>query len=127
MIEWIEADAVLAAHEASLAREGGAPGLRDAGLLASALERPINRHAYEDETDICILGATYAVGIAGNHPFVDGNKRTAFMTCAAFMLLNGRPLRAHQLDAARVMLAVAAGEIDIEPLADWLRVHSREA
>lgn len=126
-IDWLEIEAVLAAHDASLATDGGAAGMRDRGLLESALERPKNRHHYEGVEDLAELAATYAVAIARNHPFADGNKRTAFMSCAAFLWLNGRPLMADQADAARTMLLVAAGETDIEQLAAWIRANSAPA
>lgn len=126
-MDWLEIEAVLAAHDASLATDGGAAGMRDRGLLESALERPKNRHHYEGVEDLAELAATYAVAIARNHPFADGNKRTAFMSCAAFLWLNGRPLTADQADAARTMLLVAAGEMDIEQLAAWIRANSASA
>jgi death-on-curing protein len=122
--EWLEIDTILIAHDESLATDGGAAGLRDRGLLESALERPLNRFHYEGEDDACALAATYGVGIAKNHPFADGNKRTAFIAMATFLLLNGRPLQASQDDATVTMLAVAAGEIDIDALAYWIRANS---
>lgn len=124
-VEWLEIEAVLAAHDASLAVDGGSPGLRDKGLLESALERPRNRYHYEGVDGLCDLAATYAVGLAKNHPFVDGNKRTAFMSCAAFLLINGQRLTADQAEAAQVMLDVAAGAIDVDELANWLKANTR--
>ena len=122
--QWIEIEAVLTAHDLSLAADGGPPGVREEGLLVSALEQPKNRFNYEDVLDIAALAATYGVAIAKNHPFVDGNKRTAFITMAMFLLVNGRPLTASQDDATTTMLAVAAGDIDIDALADWIRANS---
>lgn len=122
---WLARSVVDAAHDLSLAEHGGAKGLRDEGLLLSALDRPRNRFSYEGVADIPSLAATYAVALAKNHPFADGNKRTAFIACAAFLLLNGMRLTADQVEATRVMLAVAAGEVDIEALAEWVRTHSR--
>lgn len=122
--DWLELEAVLAFHDETLAIDGGAAGLRDSGLLESALERPKNRFHYEGVDDLCDLAATYGVGIAKNHPFADGNKRSAFIAMAAFLLINGRRLTASQEDAALTILRVAAGEIDIDALADWLRANS---
>lgn len=118
---WLEQEALTVLHDRTLALHGGPSGVRDEGLLESALQRPRNRFHYEGETDICALAATYAVGIASNHPFVDGNKRTAFQAMILFLALNGRPLRADKVEAIRTMLSVAASEIGIDDLADWLR------
>lgn len=89
--------------------------------MASALQRPINRFFYEGETDLLVLAATYAVGIASNHPFVDGNKRAAYAALILFLALNGQRLVADKVDAITTMFAVAAGDIDIDALAAWLR------
>ena len=118
---WLEKQALIVLHDRTLALHGGPSGVRDEGLLESALQRPRNRFHYEGETDICILAATYAVGVASNHPFVDGNKRAAFQAMILFLALNGRPLRADKVEAIRTMLSVAASEIGIDDLADWLR------
>ncbi|CAN5263242.1 type II toxin-antitoxin system death-on-curing family toxin [soil metagenome] len=118
---WLEKAAIVALHDRSLALHGGPSGIRDEGLLESAMQRPQNRFFYEGEADIPALAATYAVGIAGNHPFVDGNKRAAYQAMILFLALNGQPLRADKLDAINTMLAVAAGEIDIDRLAVWIR------
>lgn len=91
--------------------------------MESALQRPRNRH-HEGETDLCVLAATYAVSIASNHPFVDGNKRTAYHAMILFLALNGKPWSADKVEAIRIMLAVAAGEIGIEELAAWLRLNT---
>ena len=119
--QWIEIETMLAAHDETISIDGGAPGLRDRGLLDSALERPKNRYFYEQVDDICALAATYGVGIAKNHPFADGNKRSAFIAMATFLMINRRPLIADQTEATTTMLGVAAGEIDIDALAAWLR------
>lgn len=119
--QWLEIETVLAAHDENLSIDGGAPGLRDRGLLESALERPKNRFFYEGVDDVCALAATYAVGVAKNHPFADGNKRSAFISMATFLLINSRPLVADQAEATTTMFAVAAGDIDIDALAAWLR------
>ena len=103
---------------------GGASGLRDLGLLESALERPANRFRYEGVDDACILAATYVVAVASNHPFADGNKRAAYLAGGLFLLKNGRRLIADQAEAALMVLAVAAGNRDIDELAQWIRARS---
>lgn len=122
--QWLEKQAIITLHDRSLALHGGPSGLRDEGLLESALQRPINRFAYEGETSLAALAATYAVGIASNHPFVDGNKRAAYQALILFLALNDAPLRADPVDAINTMLAVAAGRIDIDALAAWVRANS---
>lgn len=122
--EWLEVEVVLAVHDETLAIDGGAFGLREAGLLESALERPKNRYFYDGVDDICALAATYGVGMAKNHPFADGNKRTAFIAMATFLVINGRALTASQEDATVTMLSVSAGDIDTDMLADWIRRNS---
>ncbi|MGI9486610.1 MAG: type II toxin-antitoxin system death-on-curing family toxin [Geminicoccaceae bacterium] len=107
-------------HDQQLAEHGGASGLRDEGLLESALARAQNLHAY-GETDLCTLATAYAVGIARNHPFIDGNKRTAFLTAYVFLRLNGRTLIASEADAVEIMMATAAGSVSDQAFADWLR------
>ena len=117
---WIDARAIIAIHDEQLAEHGGATGTRDQGLLASALSRPINLAAYE-KPDAAALAASYAVGLAKNHPFVDGNKRTAFVALELFLALNGFELDASDVDCVLTMLAVASGEMDEPMLADWIR------
>ncbi|WP_298747540.1 type II toxin-antitoxin system death-on-curing family toxin [uncultured Brevundimonas sp.] len=121
---WVEKQAIIALHDRSLALHGGPSGIRDEGLLESALQRPVNRFFYEDETSIAVLAATYAVGVASNHPFVDGNKRAAYQALILFLSLNGTPLQARPVDAINTMLGVAAGRIDIDTLAAWVRANS---
>jgi death-on-curing protein len=116
---WVDRRALVLLHEDSLAEHGGAPGLRDEGLLESALARPLNLAAY-GEPDFAALAASYGVGLAKNHPFVDGNKRAAFLAMGLFLGLNGQRLVASQADATLTMLAVAAGTLDEAALADWL-------
>ncbi len=101
--------------------------MKDEGLLESALARPANRLHYEGIEDICTLAAIYLVAVASNHPFIDGNKRAAFLATGLFLRLNGRRLIAEQADAARTVLAVAAGQRDIEPIAEWIRARTVEA
>ena len=117
---WIDPRAILAIHDEQLAEHGGGSGLRDQGLLESAMARPINLAAYEDP-DAAALAASYAVGLAKNHPFVDGNKRTAFVALELFLALNGRELMAGDVDCVVTMLAVAAGDIGETELAEWIR------
>jgi death-on-curing protein len=118
---WIHPRAVLLLHAEGLAEYGGPEGIRDLGLLESALARPRNLFHYETDVDLARLAACYAVGLAKNHPFVDGNKRAAFLALGLFLGLNGLRLVADQLDAVRTMLAVAAGELSEEELAAWIR------
>lgn len=121
---WITKEGLIVLHDRSIALHGGAPGLRDEGLLESALGRPVNRFHYEQVDDICELSATYIVAIASNHAFADGNKRAAYLAGGLFLMKNGRRLIAEQADAARTVLAVAAGKRDIDELAEWIRGRS---
>ena len=120
---WVRIEALKVLHERSLALHGGPSGVRDEGLLASALERPRNRFHYERVDDIVELAATYAVAVSSNHPFVDGNKRAAFHAMALFLRLNGSRLVADQADAARTIFKLAAGELDIPALTEWLQTR----
>ena len=117
---WIDKRVLLVLHDESLAEHGGASGMRDEGLLDSALARPLNLVSYE-KPDVAALAACYAVGLAKNHPFVDGNKRAGFLAMGLFLFLNGRRLTATQAEATVTMLAVASGEIDETAFADWIR------
>jgi death-on-curing protein len=117
---WVLRSVVDAMHDQQLTEHGGAPGLRDEGLLDSALARAQNLHAY-GEADLCTLAAAYAVGIARNHPFIDGNKRTALLTAYVFLRLNGRTLTASEAEAVEIMMETAAGRVTDEAFADWLR------
>jgi death-on-curing protein len=120
---WLDAAVLRAVHEEQLAEHGGAQGLRDVGLLESALARPLNLAAY-GAPDVADLAAAYGVGLAKNHPFVDGNKRTAFVAVELFLALNGVDLSAGDGDCVLTMLAVAAGQMDESAFARWLREHS---
>ena len=120
---WIDRRALELLHDESLAEHGGAPGLRDPGLFESALARPLNLAAY-GTPDIADLAAAYGVGLAKNHPFVDGNKRVAFLAVGLFLAMNGRRLTASQAEATAAMLAVAAGEVDEPTFAAWIRERS---
>ncbi len=123
---WLLRDVVLAVHEHLLAEFGGSAGVRDVGLLESALARPKNLFAYGEVT-LCELAAGYAFGIVKNHPFVDGNKRTGFAAAILFIELNGRKLVASEADALVRTLALAAGELDEVGYADWLAANSHGA
>ena len=123
---WVDKAALTLLHDESLAEHGGSAGMRDEGLFESALARPVNLAAYENP-DIASLAASYGVGLAKNHPFIDGNKRVAFLAVALFLALNGYRLRASQIDATTTMLAVAAGQIGEADFADWIRENSRKS
>ncbi len=120
---WLDPAVILAIHNAQLAEHGGSAGVRDQGLLESALARAQNLAAY-GEPDVADLAAAYGYGIARNHPFVDGNKRTAFVAVELFLVLNDFALNAADVDCVLTMLALAAGEIDEANFARWLREHS---
>lgn len=123
---WITKKALLLLHEESLAEFGGARGLRDEGLLESALARPLNVHAYNDAATRAELAASYGYGIAKNHAFVDGNKRAAFLCIGVFLAINGYRLTAPPLDAIETMLALAAGTLTESDLALWIAQNSKE-
>ncbi|ODT45505.1 MAG: death-on-curing protein [Methylobacterium sp. SCN 67-24] len=117
---WLTPDVVADIHSEQLALFGGPDGIRDLGLLESALARPVNRFAY-GERDLAVLAAAYAFGIARNHPFVDGNKRVSLLTLIIFLRLNGIAFAPSEADAAAIILALAAGEVDEEGLTRWIR------
>jgi len=119
---WVRRSVILAAHAEQLVEHGGSPGIRDSGLLDSALARPLNRAAY-GKPDAAELAAAYAYGLATNHPFVDGNKRTAFIALELFLALNGYRFAAGDAESAMSLLAVAAGTMKEEALASWIRRH----
>ena len=121
---WVDKAALQLLHDESLAEHGGRPGLRDAGLLESALARPVNLAAYETP-DFAALAASYAVGLAKNHPFVDGNKRVAFLAVGLFLYLNGYRLQCTQAEATLAILGIASGEIGEDVFAQWLRNHAQ--
>lgn len=123
-VVWVREDVVLAVHLRQLSEHGGGEGVRDEGLLQSALARPQNLLAYGDPPpDLSGLAAAYAYGIARNHPFVDGNKRTALIVARLFLLLNGVNLIATQEEKYSTFLALAAGELSEDTLAEWVRAH----
>jgi death on curing protein len=124
---WISKKALLLLHEESLAEFGGVRGLRDEGLLESALARPENAHAYNPQSTLADLAAAYAYGLAKNHAFVDGNKRVAFLALGLFLAINGQRLKADQVDAINTMLAVASGELDEKGLSAWIAKNTATA
>lgn len=125
---WITAELAETIHARQLAEHGGAEGVRDPGLLESALNRPRHLFAYEDPTpDVPRLAAAYAFGVAKNHPFIDGNKRTAAVVCEAFLNLNGYDLTATDAELYPQFLALAAGELEEEAFAAWLADNTRQA
>jgi death on curing protein len=118
---WVVESVALAIPEAQLAEHGGVPGMRDEGLFSSAMARPQNRAAYGERPDAADLAAAYAFGLARNHPFLDGNKRTAFVVMELFLNLNGWTLDADDAVCISMMLTLAAGKLSEEMLAKWLR------
>ncbi len=121
---WVRDDVVRAVHLRQLAEHGGAEGIRDEGLLASALARPKNLLSYAGkEADLPALAASYAFGLAKNHPFVDGNKRTAFVVCLTFLKLNGCDMDASPEEKYITFLKLAKGRLDEVDLARWIRDH----
>lgn len=123
MIVWVPIDAVIDLHAELLAEHGGVAGLRDRGGLESALARPRQLNAYDPEADLYALAAACAHGITRNHPFVDGNKRAAFVALGVFLALNGLYLDATEQAAERVIVELADGRLSEEQLAAWLREH----
>jgi death-on-curing protein len=121
--EWLSKAVILAIHDEQLAEHGGGTGVRDDGLLESALARPRNRFAYHEAADLPTLAAAYGFGLARNHPFIDGNKRTAFVAAEMFLDLNGMILAASDADCVLTMLRLAAGEIEEDAFAAWLRAN----
>ena len=121
---WIGRRGLELLHDESLAEHGGRTGLRDEGLLESALARPQNLVAY-GEPDFADLAAAYGTGLARNHPFVDGNERAGFLSVGLFLALNGYRLKVTQAEAALTMLALAAGDLDEAMFAAWIRGHTR--
>lgn len=125
MIVWIERALILAIHERQIAEHGGTQGVRDDGLLESALARPLQLEAYgEPVPDLADLAAVLAHGIARNHPFLDGNKRTAWVACRTFLILNDGNLIAPAEDKYTAMLSLAEGSLGIEDFAAWLRKNT---
>jgi death on curing protein len=118
--EWLTTQIIVAIHDEQLTIHGGSAGLRDSALLESALDRPRNKWAYE-QTELPELTAAYGFGIARNHPFVDGNKRTSLLAIYTFLGVNGVDFRVPEAEAAAMILSLAAGEVSEESLARWIR------
>lgn len=119
--EWITIRVSLAIHREQLAEHGGLPGIRDQGGLESALNRPINLFYYGGGVDLATLAGAYAFGIARNHPFADGNKRTSFVVSLTFLAINSRTLRLNEKNAIDTWLALAAGTLDENGMVAWFR------
>lgn len=119
---WVDLAVAVAAHAEQLAEHGGAVGVRDPSMLESAMARPLNLMAY-GSPDAADLAAAYAFGIARNHPFVDGNKRTAAVVSETFLLLNSYQLTSGDVELVTTFLALAAGEVSVDDLAAWFRAH----
>ena len=123
MTIWLSRELILAVHDEQLSQHGGASGVRDPGLLDSALARPANRASYGDP-DLAELAALYAIALARNHPFVDGNKRTAYVALELCLRLNGLRLPVSDAEAAVVMLQLAAGEVSDDEFTAWVRQNA---
>ena len=124
---WIEERDALALHDRLIGLDGGAAGVRDSGLLKSALARPQQLHAYCDKPSIIDMAAAYTAGIVRNHPFVDGNKRTGFVVGVLFLEMNGYRFIAAEEAAAQAVLSLAAGTLDETAFATWMRANARPA
>jgi death on curing protein len=121
---WLTKDMVEVFHRESIVHFGGGDGIRDEGLLLSALARPENVHAYEPDADVFILAATYCAGIVKNHPFIDGNKRTGTLAAIAFLALNDVEVDFEEPEVAAMIIGLAASEVSTDALAGWLRKNA---
>ncbi len=124
--KWLKIELVIMLHQQSLASFGGGSGIRDAGLLESALSRPLHRYTYSDEVDLFELAATYCSAIIKNHPFVDGNKRAGLLAARSFLFLNGYALEPDEISTVKMIEGHAAGEVDESLLAKWMRENSHK-
>jgi len=124
--KWLSKEMAIALHDEQLVMFGGGEGLRDEGLLESALSRPINLFNYDAEAGICDLAASLGFGIIRNHPFIDGNKRAGLMAIRAFLYMNDYLFEPEQVDEVAVILAVAAGDIEEDELSRWITVNSSQ-
>ena len=121
---WMQFAWVTAIHADQIKQHGGSPGIRDKGLIQSALMRPKQLWSYQEETvDLCALAASYGYGIAKNHGFIDGNKRVSFQIMYVFLGLNGFRIIAEEVEVVKIIMELAAGELNEQELADWLRLH----
>jgi death on curing protein len=125
--EFIEKEAVLLFHSIQIAEHGGSEGIRDVGLLESALGKPQNIYNYNPDCTIFELAASYGFCIAKNHPFVDGNKRTVLVTCLSFLRRNGYEILAEPAETYKIFYQLAAGEVEERALSKWLEIHSKKA
>lgn len=121
---WLSVQVIVAIHSDQIREHGGRLGVRDKGLLESALDRPRNRFNYESESDLMALAAAYGLGIAKNHPFVDGNKRVAFQAMYVFLGINGVTITADEEEVVRMVLGLASGELSESELGVWLRDYT---
>jgi len=121
---WVSILQLLAIHADQIKDHGGSLGLRDRGLLESALDRPRNRYHYQPDCDLCEFAAAYGYGLAKNHPFIDGNKRVAFQAMYLFLGLNGLRIQAAEEEVVALILALASGNLDEGTLSSWLRDHT---
>lgn len=126
-IRWLGREFIFAAHRAQLNQHGGSDGLRDEGLLESALARPVNLAAYEEDASLQALAAAYLFGIAKNHPFVDGNKRVAYAAAESFLILNGLTVTASQLEKYEMVIGVASGHTQEVEIVAWFQMHAQPA
>lgn len=122
---WLQKAAILLLHDSIIARFGGSEGVRDEGLLESALHRPVNRFSYEEGIDLADLAASHAFALVRNHAFVDGNKRIALLACGVFLDMNGCAFLASNADTHRATMALAAGQIGEREFAVWLRQNCK--
>lgn len=122
--KWLTRRMLDVIHDAQLREHGGAPGVRDGGLLESALARPQQKWAYGDSPDLATLAAAYAFGLAKNHGYIDGNKRVAFMAAYVFLDLNGKVLEASEVEVVSIVERLAAGQLTEPALADWFRTNT---
>jgi len=122
--KWIDPEVVIAIHDQQLAEHGGTNGIRDMGLIESALARPINLASYS-RSDVFDLAAEYGYGIARNHGFIDGNKRTAYVVTLVFLVLNGHDLTAQAVERVLIFEKLAKGELTPDEFAKWLRLHGK--
>jgi len=121
---WVSRLVVDAIQNDMLLTHGGMPGLRDENALESALARPLQRFTYGPQADLAALAATYGFGLARNHPYNDGNERVAFVVMAVFLGLNGLAFNASEAEVVTTIVELAAGDLDEDALADWIRVHT---
>ncbi len=124
-LTWVDERDVLVIHDRLLAQHGGAPGVRDLGLLESALARPRQHYAYSNKSDVVHLAAIYIAGIVRNHPFVDGNKRAGLVAGVLFLELNGFDFIASEEDVTQSVFSLAAGLLDENQFSSWLRANSK--